>query len=931
MMLQMKLRTEISQESLSTKTDGAFMANGTTTGEPTEPRQSFFQLSPDDATKSLNTSAKAGLSENEAELRLSIYGTNEIDEQQRRTWPGIFLAQLQSSLVVLLIFAALISLVLGEATDAIAVLAIIVLNTALGFWQDFSAEKSLAELKKLSVPDVTVTRDGETKTVAAAQVVPGDVVSLKAGYFVPADCRLLEQSNLLTDESALTGESLPIEKTIAAIEAAHLPLGDQTNMARSGTMVVRGHGIGVVTTTGMSTELGKVASSLKTVAPEPTPLQTKLAQLSRSLALLAILIVVLVFAAGMISGQPVKLMLMTALSMAVAIVPEGLPAVATVALAVGARKMFIRNALIRQLPAVETLGSVSVICSDKTGTLTQNRMTVTKLDVANYLFEVNQHRQLNKDLRTLLLAATLCNDAELKDVEPQPNAVGEPTESALVEVAAKLGVNQKVAAEEMPRVAEVPFSSDRKRMTTIHNVEGLPFPIFEKDARHVAFCKGAVDRLLEVSDRVHIEGSPVQLTEAHVARIKRSRDSLASQGNRVLAVAIRPIQDFPLQDSKCNLQKDEVTNLECFEHNMIFVGLIAMTDPPRPEARSAVAQCKAAGIRPIMITGDHPLTALSIANQIGIDAGDKVITGTELSQMSAGQLSGKVKEVSVFARVAPADKLNIVEALQRHNEVVAMTGDGVNDAPALKQANIGVAMGITGTDVSKQAANMVLLDDNFSTIVEAVELGRTVYDNIRKFVKYTMSSNIGEVMVMTIGVLLGWPLPLLPLQILWVNLVTDGLPGLALAVEPTEANAMKRPPLPLNEPIFNRKMLFDLLWIGSLICIASLGTAAIFWNEAKGVDHWRTIIFTALTMSQMANVFACRSESSFLFSGRLFQNRWIWLAVASTFLLQIAVIYWPPMQQVFHTTSLSVVEIASCLVASLLVLLAIEGFKHRVW
>lgn len=922
--------------------------------------KSWYLLSVDESANALETSEVTGLTDREAERRLSQFGSNQIADSETRRWPEILAAQLKSSLVVLLVAAAAISIALGEFTDSIAVIAIIFLNTFLGFWQDYSAEKSLAEIRKLSAPEATVFRGGVLKAIPASELVPGDLVSLKAGYFAPADGRIVEQSNLSIDESVLTGESVSVSKgtdpvatqnldspTKAGIVSS-LSLGDRTNMAFAGTTVVRGRGMAIVTETGMRTEIGKVAKSLQNVKLEPTPLQTKLGQLSRSLAVIAVVVVILVFIAGLLSGQPLKLMLMTALSMAVAIVPEGLPAVATVALAIGARKMFRRNALIRQLPAVETLGSVSVICSDKTGTLTQNKMTVTLLDVANCRVETENHRPLNQDLRSLLLGACLCNDAQLQpspgDVgnvsfgqvldmatSAEPNgkhiAVGEPTERALVEVAANFGVNQIAAAEQMPRIAEVPFSSQRKRMTTVHSVEKLATPIFGPDVDAVAFCKGAVDRVLEISSQVHIGGEPVPLSRDHTSRIRRSRDEMASRGNRVLAVAIRLIRDMNSVETRNLLQQPA----DLLEHEMVFVGLIGMKDPPRPEAADAVEKCKSAGIRPIMITGDHPLTALNIASQIGIESDGNAISGADLEQMSADELGRRVQDVSVFARVAPADKLNIVEALERQGEVVAMTGDGVNDAPALKQANVGVAMGIAGTDVAKQAANMVLLDDNFSTIVAAVEQGRTVYDNIRKFVKYTMSSNIGEVFVMTIGVLFGMPLPLLPLQILWVNLVTDGLPGLAMAVEPTERDAMRRPPLPLSEPIFNRRMMVDLVWIGSLIGLASLGTAFLLADPAENVDQWRTIVFTVLTLAQMANVFACRSEQPIYRLGHLFTNRWLWFAVASTFLLQLAVIYWPPMQGVFHTTSLSLVQMGVCLASSLLVLVMIELGKRFLY
>lgn len=865
--------------------------------------------------KELRSDVETGLSNLEAKIRLTNFGLNEITDTHLRPWHSILWDQFKSSLILLLVGAACISIVLGEFTDSIAVITIIALNAILGFWQDFSAEKSLSELKKLSTPDVTVRRNGNATVVAANEIVPGDIVVLQTGYFVPADCRIVEASNLAIDESALTGESVSASKSSVVLRDNHTALGDRKNLGYAGTVVVRGHGLAVVVATGMNTEIGNVARSLTQVKPEPTPLQTKLSQLSRSLALIAFIVVVLIFSIGILSGEPLRLMLMTALSMAVAIVPEGLPAVATVALAVGARKMFKRNALIRQLPAVETLGSVSVICSDKTGTLTQNKMTVTTLDVAGQRITVPPHNELTKDVRSLLLCACLCNDARLQSESQNcPAAIGEPTECALVEVAAKFGIFQTSVEREMPRVDEIPFDSERKRMISIHDVEHLAFPLFEQGAMYVALCKGAVDSLLEISSHVQMDGIAVPMDRQISKRIHLAHDEMAAAGNRVLAVALRSFQN--------NFETESV------EQGFVFVGLIGMSDPPRPEVKSAVELCKSAGIRPIMITGDHPLTALNIAQQLGIEERNRVVTGSELSSMPADELSQKVKEVSIFARVAPSDKLNIVEALESQNEVVAMTGDGVNDAPALKQANVGIAMGITGTDVAKQAANMVLLDDNFSTIVAAVEQGRNVYANIRKFVRYAMSGNIGEVFVMTLGVVLGMPLPLLPLQILWVNLVTDGLPGLAMAIEPSEPDTMRRPPLPLDEPIFNRRMIGDLIWIGTLICFASLGTAYLFSAPVEKTDHWRTIVFTVLTFAQMANVFACRSETSVLSVERLFTNRWLWVAVASTFMLQIIVIYWRPAQQIFHTVDLSMIELIGSLIASLIVFLLVEIRKY---
>lgn len=898
----------------------------------------WHRLNPDQALQQLNSNLASGLGGAAAQQRLQEFGSNELVELDRRSGLKILFVQLQSSLVVLLLAAMVISALLGEFTDAIAVFAIIVLNTLLGFWQDYQAEKSLAALKKLAVPEVLVRRDGVAKNIAATQLVPGDIVILQAGYFVPADCRVLESTDLSIDESALTGESLPVAKTIEALDVIDAPIGDQTNRAFMGTMVVRGHGIAVVTTTGMRTQLGQIASSLQSVEPEPTPLQIRLGRLSRTLALAAVVVVGMVFVAGLAVGQPSKLMLMTAISLAVAIVPEGLPAVATVALAISARRMFKRNTLIRQLPAVETLGSVSVICSDKTGTLTQNKMTATILDVAGCRLHLGREDSTIEQaaaehtvaINLLLLAGCLCNDAQLQhvdegDVDPQDHesksssatVVGEPTEAALVEVAWQLGLAQPELHRVFPRIGEIAFDSERKRMATRHavsqseNLESVPKLVlgFEQ----VVFVKGAVEAILEESKLVWVRDQTQTLDKKWLAQIEKSRNEMASQGTRVLAFGFRRVAPGELDAE--------------LETEIVFVGMIGLTDPPRPEAKLAVDRCRAAGIRPVMITGDHPLTALSIARQLGISDDSSVVSGQELAQMPADELRRRVGNVGVYARVAPSDKLHIVEALQHNREVVAMTGDGVNDAPALKQANVGVAMGQNGTDVSIQAADVVLLDDNFSTIVAAVEQGRIVYDNVRKFVKYTMSSNVGEVLVMTVGILMGMPLPLLPLQVLWVNLVTDGLPGLALAIEPAEKNTMSRAPFSPAEPVFNRRMTIDVMWIGLLIAILSLVAGNVLANSEEDVIRWRTIIFTVLTFAQMGNALACRSDQPLLFNNQD-TNLSLWGAIAITGLLQLAVVYLPFLQDVFGTKALSVGDLALAIVSGVLVFGAVEIQKR---
>lgn len=957
----------------------------------------WYQMTADDVLEKLGTAPDRGLNDDRVAALRADHGANELVEMDRRG-PGRILAeQFASALVALLVVAAAVSFLLQEHTDAIVILAIVVLNATLGFAQDYRAEKALAGLKKLAVPHVRVRRNGSVRKISARELVPGDVVLLEVGNYVPADCRLLETVNLSVQESALTGESAAVEKQTEAFTDGDRPLADRNNMAYMGTIITYGHGQGVVTATGMNTELGQIARSLQTVKREKTPLQKRLAELGRTLALIAIAIVALVFLLGFFSDEPTRLLTMTALSLAVAIVPEGLPAVATVALALGARRMFQRHALIRKLPAVETLGSVTVICSDKTGTLTENRMTVTVLDVAGQHLELatetvepeataepppdgqtetgspndgprsqssNVPRQPNEpdalrqqiadheSLALLLAGGTLCNDAELEKDEAADRfqAIGDPTEGALAVAAARLGLRKNRLATIFPRIAEVPFDSDRKRMTTVHLIsaaasqqEDGPLtaalrPIIELDGEHIAFSKGAVDSLLEVCQYTWEDGEPKPLTDDRRQRIAEADEKLAAAGMRVLGVAFRPLdaeqqQIEGLSHSAAFAATDSDSSAEGIpaddvEQELIFIGMFGMIDPPRPEAASAVAHCRSAGIRPVMITGDHPLTARHIANQLKISDNGSVLTGKEIQQLDDAQLREAVETTSVYARVAPKHKLQLVQALQECGQVVAMTGDGVNDAPALKQAHIGVAMGITGTDVSKEASQMVLLDDNFATIVGAVEEGRIVYDNIRKFVKYTMTSNAGEVGVMVLGPLLGMPLPLLPLQILWINLVTDGLPGLALAVEKAERGTMQRPPHPPDEHIFGRGMARDIVWIGLLMAIVSLALGYVSWSfESAAESHWRTMIFTVLTLAQMGNAMAIRSDRESLFQIGVFSNRPLIGSVALTLVLQMGVIYWPPLQGIFKTAPLSGVELLMCVALSTLVFWAVECQK----
>jgi Ca2+-transporting ATPase len=839
-------------------------------------------------------------------------------------------------MVLILIVAAIVSLLLGEFDDPIVIIAIVMLNAILGFSQEYRAEKAIAALKRLAVPTVRVRRNGDVVEITASELVPGDIMLLEAGNKVSADGRLLESVNLQVEEAALTGESHPVEKAPLTLPESKLPLGDRFNTVYMGTVVTYGRGVAVVTETGMNTELGKIADLLQSVEREPTPLQRRLDQLGKTLAVATLVIIGIVFVLGLLRGEGVQLMLLTGISMAVAAVPEGLPAVVTITLALGSRRMLRRHALIRKLPAVETLGSVTVICSDKTGTLTENRMTVTVLDVVGATRDVETlidrrtavlDAEVNpkadapeRSVGLLLKAATLSNDAVLqgaRDGSAKLRALGDPTEGALVVAAGQLGLLKPELEKRWPRVAEAPFTSERKRMTTVHRtaVDSQDTDAPWKMAPYVAFAKGAMDSLLAVSSEVWVGDRTVPMGDDIGQRIIDANERMAAKGQRVLGVAFRPVYELPANG-----------NTEELESDLTFVGLIGMLDPPRPEVKKAVATSRTAGIRPVMITGDHPLTAQHIAQELDI-AGDGLnLTGSELDVMSSDQLREQVGQVAVFARVSPEHKLGIVRAFQERGEVVAMTGDGVNDAPALKKADIGIAMGVTGTDVSKEAADMVLLDDNFTTIVAAVEEGRVIYDNIRKFIKYILSSNTGEIWVMLAAPFLGMPLPLLPLQILWINLVTDGLPGLALAVEPAERGTMERAPYHPNESVFSRGIGWQIIWIGILMGIASLGVGYMAWSSDSS-GAWQTMIFTTLTLAQMGNALAIRSSRDSLFKIGLFSNRAMLGAVLLTFVLQLAVIYVPLLQGFFNTQALTPTELGISLVLSTVVFWAAEVEK----
>ena len=854
-----------------------------------------------------------GFSAAEANDLLRKYGPNELIEKQKKGLFMMFLDQFKDFMILVLIAAAVISGVIGEASDTIAIIVIVVLNGVIGFVQEYRAEKAIELLKKMSAHTALVLRDGALTDIPAVQLVPGDVVILEAGKIVPADMRVIEAAQLMIEEAALTGESLPVEKHADPLPDEYLPVGDRKNMAYKGTVVAGGRGRGLVVATGMATELGKIAAMLQDAEEVKTPLQKRLAAFGQNLALAVLAICAVVFAVGLLRGEPPLLMLLTAISLAVAGIPEALPAVVTISLALGAKKMVRQNALIRKLPAVETLGSVTYICSDKTGTLTLNKMTVEEVYTNGKLITGNEVEPgSNTELFTAL---ALSNDAEL---DGSGAAIGDPTEIALYAIAKRAGFDKAALQQKLPRVAEIPFDSDRKCMTTFHEIPPTGTFAPGGEGGYVSFTKGAVDVLLDKSSRILTSEG---LKTIDTGEFQRVNDRMSADGLRVLGIALHRWDAIP-----------EDLTPEYVETDLTILGMVGMLDPEREEAKEAVRVCKSAGIRPVMITGDHPLTATTIAGRLGIlEPGDgAVITGRELDGLSLEEFEERVKTVSVYARVAPEQKLKIIMALQDKGQFIAMTGDGVNDAPALKRADIGVAMGITGTDVSKESADMILLDDNFATIVKAVREGRRIYDNIRKFIKYIMASNSGEIWTIFLAPFLGLPIPLLPIHILWINLVTDGLPGLALAAEPAEIGIMERPPRPPKESIFSNGLGVHIIWVGLLMGGVSLATQA--WSLKTGHAHWQTMVFTVLCLSQMGHVLAIRSESESLFSQGFFSNRPLAGAVLLTFALQMTTIYVPLLNPVFKTEPLSMNELFITLAASSLVFCAVEiekWFKRR--
>jgi Ca2+-transporting ATPase len=923
-------------------------------------------MDPAAAAKALGVDPACGLDAGEAACRLAAAGPNELVDKGGKSPLRILLEQFTSLMVLLLLGAAAVSgLILGEWADALVILVIVVLNGVLGFSQEYRAERALAALKSLARPQVRVRRSGRELHIPSRELVPGDVVLVETGNLVPADCRILEAAALKVQEAALTGEAEAVEKDPGAVTEAEAPLGDRRSLLFMGTTVAYGRGVGLVTATGMGTELGRIAHLLQGTPPERTVLQRKLQRLSLVLVFVAFALIGLVALEGwLLRGLGLEELFLTAVSMAVAAVPEGLPAVVTIALALGAQRMLRRRALIRKLPAVETLGSVTVICSDKTGTLTQNRMTVQVLELPYRHIELREEPDQSPGTGSpvatagqslaaptsdsapdsgawvLLAGGALCSDAALHREGSSLAALGDPTEGALVLAAARQGWDKRELESLLPRTGELPFDSQRKRMSTIHALlsttawrstvpAALASWLDSQGARSISFTKGAADGLLEISDRLWLGDHVEPLGQSRREHLRAADERLAAAGIRVLGVAFKPLGG-------------KASGTGEVEQTMVFAGLVGMLDPLRPEALQAVQTCRRAGIRPVMITGDHPLIARTIGEKLGLWGADQALTGRDLERLSAEELSGRVDEVSVYARVSPEHKLKIVDALQERGHIVAMTGDGVNDAPALKSADIGVAMGVTGTDVAKEAADMVLQDDNFATIVAAVEEGRIIFDNILRFVRYILASNWAEILVMLLAPLLGMPLPLYPVQILWMNLVTDGLPALALGVEPGEVDVMRRPPRHPKQPILSTATGVHILWVGLVMTAFSLGLGAWAFGllpaggftralPPNGPEVWRTMLFTTLVLSQLALAWGERSAHRSVFRMPAASNPYLLGAEVLTLVLQLAVVYLPFLQGFFRTTALSLPQLGVCLVASFGVLAAVEVEKLAVY
>ncbi|MDQ0972751.1 Ca2+-transporting ATPase [Neobacillus niacini] len=858
----------------------------------------FHEMEINQVEKVLDTDFSSGLSPEAVKKRVAQHGLNELQEGEKQSALLLFFSQFKDFMVLVLLAATLLSGLLGEYIDAIAIIAIVIINGFLGFFQERRAERSLQALKELSAPQVSVLREGQWVKIPSKEIVPGDIIKFSSGDRIGADVRIIESRSLEIEESALTGESVPVSKHIDPLKTINPGIGDMENIAFMGTMITRGSGVGVVIGTGMKTAMGQIADLLQNAETQETPLQRRLEQLGKILITVALLLTVLVVAIGVLQGHELYTMFLAGVSLAVAAIPEGLPAIVTVALSLGVQKMIKKNAIVRKLPAVETLGCASVICSDKTGTMTQNKMTVTHLwsggntwtvDGVGYQprgdFYRGNTRVLPKDekaLQQMLIFGMICNHSELKIKDEDYILDGDPTEGALLVSAMKAGLDRTNLLDEFTIINEFPFDSARKMMS-MH--------VKDKQGRNFIVTKGAPDVIIGKSESILWDGKTQYLGQSVQNQVQEAINNLASKALRTIAIAFKPIPA-----NTVILSEQEA------ENKLTFIGVQGMIDPPRPEVKDAVKECKEAGIKTVMITGDHVITAKAIASQLGIlTKKSMVLDGNALSNMSVEELEEVVDDVSVFARVSPEHKLKIVKALQNRGHIVAMTGDGVNDAPAIKAADIGVAMGITGTDVAKEASSLVLLDDNFATIKSAIEEGRNIYENIRKFVRYLLASNVGEILVMLFAMILALPLPLVPIQILWVNLVTDGLPAMALGLDRPEEDVMKRKPRSPNEGVFSRGLGWKVVSRGFLIGIVTLLAFIIVYKQnPENLQYAQTIAFATLVLAQLIHVFDCRSEKSVL-SRNPFGNQYLVWAVVSSLALMIAVIYYPPFQPIFHT------------------------------
>ena len=887
-------------------------------------KKNYYNL-PCKAVKDLlHTDTVQGLTEHEAQERLREYGYNEFKKREHTSLWQKFVAQFKSFMIIVLLIAAAISGVTGYMngegiTDALIILVILVANAIIGMVQESKAEKSLDALERMAAPRCKVVRDGERRIIESRELVPGDIVEIETGDSIPADLRLTEAINLKVQEAALTGESVPVEKSTESIEG-DVSIGDRVNMAFASCSVTYGRGRGIVVATGPDSEMGKIAAMIESVPEMKTPMQVRLDQLGRVLAIVSLVVCGIIFIIGLCYGRPLMEMFMTAVSLAVAAIPEGLPAVSTIVLALGVQRLAKQNAIVRNLPSVETLGSTTVICSDKTGTLTQNRMTVVELGMGT---EVSGLASLSLLHSQLVQFSVLCNDAVISREDDSVTTIGDPTETALVDLGLRFGIDKDALLTEMPRVAEVPFDSDRKRMTTIHSTAS---------GRYLVAVKGGVDEVLECCTKINVDDkekpsrktshkSPSilsftvrNITGDDIHRIFEKNEEMASKALRVLAIAYKYMDELPSDISAASI-----------EEGLTFVGMVGMIDPPREEARLAVAQCRRAGIKPVMITGDHALTASAIATQLGImTTGDRVLTGAEVERLSDDELREQCGSVAVFARVAPEHKVRIVKAFQLRDNVVAMTGDGVNDAPALKLADIGVAMGITGTDVAKEAADVVLADDNFATIVTSVREGRRIFDNLMKSILFMVSTNLGEIILLLVAVLLNFDMPLLPIQLLFINLVGDSLPSLALSVDHAAKDIMERPPVTPHQGIFTRSFTTKVVLQSLIIGVASLGAYMIGLEHS--IETARTMTFAVMIFSQFTMIFSIRAGRQW-FTHRFFTNRWLWLTIALVVALTLIVMLVPAMQGLFKITALSTSQWWMVVGLSVGVLIVSEAFK----